>query len=362
MPESQTTRGSSASPPTQQKGSTSRGRFGVRPGLKQWLYTALGVIVGLIAVDLSLYPFVASWYWPRGPIRTIRAYGEGIAESHFVPDGFGTYGHRLTGNAPVAGAPTVMILGDSHVVQDSVSDRETVGSVVERLSRSDQRPVNVRQYGWYETAAPTFIAEAPALLKHCQPAKVVVLMNYTDLSSEVFNGQYWQMKPNGDGAFRLIDVRPPKVETPDEFSFRDLAGASRLLVAGRRRAFRILETAKAAPIGSGVAADLSGIAPASVQGLKAAYGDRLLIVFTPICHADCSDKPDDRESALLQACEEQSVRCVSIRKQMLEELATNARLARGFHNTAPGIGHLNAIGLDLCGRVIWREIAASFGR
>ena len=71
----------------------------------QWILTGLGVLAGIIAVELALYPFVASWYWPRGPIRTTRAYTEGIAAAHFTADGFGTYGNRMTANPSIAGAP-----------------------------------------------------------------------------------------------------------------------------------------------------------------------------------------------------------------------------------------------------------------
>lgn len=211
-----------------------------RPGRKQWIRLGLGVVAGLIAIDVALYPIVATWYWPKGPVRTSRAYVEGIGESHFVPDGIGTYGHRMTGNPEIPGAPTVMILGDSHIVQDGVDDDETVGSALERYARAAGKPVNVKQYGWYETAAPTFIAEAPELLKRIQPKKVVVLLNFTDISGEVFTGQYWQMRLNPDGSFRLIDVRPPKVQDIEKVTLRDMAAMSRLVVSVRRRMMRIL--------------------------------------------------------------------------------------------------------------------------
>src|SRR4051812_40654205 len=99
-----------------------RRRNSNRPGLRQWLLTAAGVVAGLIVVEVGLYPFIASYSWPKTSVRTVRAYNEGIAESHFVPDDFGTYGRRLTGNKPIPGAPTIVIVGDSHVVQDAVRD------------------------------------------------------------------------------------------------------------------------------------------------------------------------------------------------------------------------------------------------
>lgn len=99
------------------------------------------------------------------------------------------------------------------------------------------------------------------------------------------------------------------------------------------------------------------IAPASVRELKAAYGDKLLIVFTPYCGPRCNEQPEPSEAGLLQACRGQSVRCVSLRPEMLQELRENHRITRGFHNTAPGVGHLNEVGLRIAGQVIWRELA-----
>jgi hypothetical protein len=320
---------------------------------------AAGIVAGVIAADVALYPIVASWHWPKGSIRTARAYTEGVAESHFVPDGIGTYGQRLTGNSPVQGAPTVLIVGDSHVVQDGVQDSETVGSAVERLSRAAGHPVNVKQYGWYETAAPTYIAEAPALLNQTHPLKVIAFLNYTDFTAEVFNGQYWQARLHPDGSYQLVDVRPPKVADVNEVSIRDLGAMSRLLIAGRRRLINIIQTSGEAPKSATEAPDLAALASFTVRGLKAAYGDKLIIVYTPVCGPHCAEQTDAKESHLLRACTVEGVRCVSVHDEMLTELRNNHRLARGFTNTAPGIGHLNPLGLELSGRVIWREVARS---
>ena len=249
-----------------------------------------------------------------------------------------------------------MIVGDSHVVQDSVPDHDTVGSVVERISRAAGSPVNVKQYGWYAAAAPTYAGEGPALLLHVQPTKVVVLMNYTDFTPAVFTGQDWQMKLNDDGSERIVDVRPPKADDNGKFRLRDLGGASKLLVAVRRRGALLFQS-NASPNRKAPVAYVPAIAPASVRELKAAYGDKLLIVFTPYCGPRCNEEPEAAEAGLLQACRKQSVRCVSLRPEMLHELRENRRLTRGFHNTAPGVGHLNEVGLRIAAQVIWRELA-----
>src|ERR1700722_14613160 len=120
----------------------------------EWTGCALGVLAAALVFELMLRPFVAGSNHSAGPVRTIRSYFEGTSVAHFEPDGLGTYGNRLTGNSPLAGAPEGLIVGDSHVVAQAVRDEETMGAVIERLSRADGRPLNVHQYGWISGNAP----------------------------------------------------------------------------------------------------------------------------------------------------------------------------------------------------------------
>src|SRR5581483_2202157 len=137
--------------------------------------TAAGILCGALLVEFLLRFFVVSWFDSTGAIRETRQFTEGVATAHFEVDGLGMYGNRLTGNPVIPEAPLVLIVGDSHVVQDAVPDELTLGAVIERMSRAGGKPVNVRQYGWNNTAAPTYIANAGKFLE-LDPAKVVVLM------------------------------------------------------------------------------------------------------------------------------------------------------------------------------------------
>ncbi|MEO5936853.1 MAG: hypothetical protein ABIP81_06540, partial [Terriglobales bacterium] len=121
----------------------------------------LGVLAALAAAELALRPWASAWLEnpPTGAIE-IRQYYEGFAMAHYAADG-----ERLTGGPPVAGSPHVLILGDSHVEALQVSDGETMGAVVERRSRNAGLPLNVHQYGWSYSAAPTYAQAAPRLLE-----------------------------------------------------------------------------------------------------------------------------------------------------------------------------------------------------
>ena len=254
---------------------------------------------------------------------------------------------------------------DSHIVQDNVPDQETMGSALERIARANHRSVNVHQYGWYETAAPTYIATAPEILRRTGASKVILLMNLNDFVPLGFsNGRYWQMHLRADGSYALKDVRPP-VDTSRLAELRDMMTGSHLLLAVQRRASRVLGTLtqrlrrKRITQSQAPQTTKQEIARVSVHGLREAYGEKLLILYTPFCGIRCGDTPEAAETALLDACRTEQVHCVSMRRDMIDEAARNFRLARGFHNTAPGVGHLNSDGLELAARVAWREIGQS---
>jgi len=136
---------------------------------------ALGVLMASLLFEVALRPIVVDS--SRLGVRTIRNYFEGLSCAHFEADGLGEVGSRVTGNLRLSGAPEGMIIGDSHVVAYSVRDEETMGSVVERLSRTAGRPLNVRQYGWHGANSPTFLAAAESLLRARNPSWVAVVLN-----------------------------------------------------------------------------------------------------------------------------------------------------------------------------------------
>src|SRR5579863_6674700 len=102
------------------------------------LQCALGVLMAGLLFEVALRPIVVDS--SRLGVRTIRNYFEGLSCAHFEVDGLSEAVNRLTGNLRLSGAPEGMIIGDSHVVAYAVRDEETMGSVVEGLSRTAGRP------------------------------------------------------------------------------------------------------------------------------------------------------------------------------------------------------------------------------
>jgi hypothetical protein len=166
----------------------------------------LGVLMASLLFEVALRPIVVDS--SRLGVRTIRNYFEGLSCAHFEADGLGEAGSRVTGNLRLSGAPEGMIIGDSHVVAYAVRDEETMGSVVERLSRTAGRPLNVRQYGWHGANSPTFLASAASLLHARNPSWVAVVLNSYNIGvNALVTPGGWRMEVTPD-SFRLIDGRP----------------------------------------------------------------------------------------------------------------------------------------------------------
>jgi hypothetical protein len=130
----------------------------VNPTIAKSIFSLLGVLCALALAEAALRPFASAWREkPYTTAAEVRQYYEGIAVAHYAADE-----ERLTGNPEIAGAPNILILGDSHVEAMQVSDAETMGSVLERRLRNAGEPRNVHQYGWSSGAAPLYALMAPS--------------------------------------------------------------------------------------------------------------------------------------------------------------------------------------------------------
>jgi hypothetical protein len=337
-------------------------------GRRPWL-CALGVVVAAVTFELGLRPLVADSN--HLGIRTVRSYFEGISVAHFDSEGLGQPGNRLTGNVQLSGAREGLIVGDSHVVANAVRDEETMGAVVEGLSRNAGHPLNVHQYGWPGANAATLLAAAESLCGR-HPAWVAVVLNsYTIGVNALVTLNDWRMEVATDGSFRLID-RPAPPHGPWGNAMRQVARHSTLVLALWRRLGLIENRLAQQDFSAKTAveprdyrlAGESGLVPhATVLGLKRVFGERLIIVYAPPLLGPGHYPLEPAEMELQRRCEEEGVAFLSVRGALDRDRSDHARLCRGFHNTAPGVGHFNAIGHRIIGGEIWRYLCAhsSFG-
>jgi hypothetical protein len=109
------------------------------------------------------------------------------------------------------------------------------------------------------------------------------------------------------------------------------------------------------PRDSRLAQEADRVPRATVLALKKAYGPRLLVVYAPSIGYDAVSPV---ETELRGLCAEQNVGFLSVREALARDRKDHSRLSRGFHNTAPGVGHFNAIGHQIIGEEIWRYLCA----
>jgi hypothetical protein len=337
---------------------------------RQTLASAAGIVAGIVVLELALRPLATANLPPLAqpgadsagsPVVTNRQLEEGISESHYS-----AAGARLTGNAMIAGAPSIVILGDSHVMAREIADSETMGSWIERLARRDHHPVNVRQYGWRGASPPQYLLVAPQVVARWRPERVVIVLDGDDLGPDPLNRRFPRMRIGGSDSLEIVNAPQGTVSPQASHRYSTLATLVRL------RALQILARAPKtlrfwlqSPVESRgpqpSAAMIAAVPRAEVKALARAFGRDVLIVYTADVRVVGGNKADPGEKRLLVACAEQGVRCVSMRSLMLNA-RSHGRVSRGFSTTTLGVGHLNATGHELVGRAVWDAIRATDGR
>ena len=337
--------------------------------------TLAGCLSALIAFELGLRPIAGRIDFPEGttrayvaapadhPVAEMRQYREGLSVAHFDADGA-----RLTGNAHKERSPVGIILGDSHVRALPVDDTEIAASVVERLAWESGVPVHVRQYGFSGAAGPTYAAIAPRLIRDWDPDWVVVVLDQGDLvDAPLVSASNWRMRIGPDLAVDLVAV-PPRELSASRRATESLISHSTLgRVATRRlaeivRAARTQTAAEDDDLRQAATTELpegTDLVPlATVRALKAAYGDRLLVVYTPYVPIAGGEAPQPIDLALFDACRAEQVECVSTGEAMRRSRDRDGRLSYGFWNSWPNSGHLNATGHRLVAEAIWAAVSA----
>jgi hypothetical protein len=322
------------------------------------------MLAALALLELGLRAFVSTDAPPMpdiphdalyAPVVTTREMDEGLGVARYT-----ITGARVTGNAPIDDAETIVLLGDSYVAAREVGDSITAGSRLERMARAAGMSVNVRQYGWRGASPPQYLLVAKAVRKRWFPTDVVVVLSSDDLDDHVLAGQYPRMRVKRDG--NVLLVRAP---TPSRDSVPWIVRHSVLVPLVWHRWEQLADRAPL-PVREWLGRrphgwnprnprEVAAVPRAVVHALSRAYGDDLAIVYVADVRVTSGDEPDPVEAHLLAACAQFRVRCASTRAAMLEA-RREGRIARGFPTTTLGVGHLNAVGHDIVAHTIWSLI------
>ncbi len=275
----------------------------------------------------------------------VRDYPGGIRQSTFSSDGL-----RLTGNPQIAGAPRIVILGDSHVEAYSVSDEETMGSILERRLRAAGKQWNVLQYGWRGADGPDYVYQAKLVMERFQPTRIFLVMTQGDLT--VVSTEYARLTER-DGTIVAEPAMPgAKPGRPDSYGgafSRKLKKSGLLYASIVRLRLEVLPLLMGREIDEREDQAAGGFTPEKtadwiVRGLRDGYGDTLCVLYGP-GQAFSADAPAEKpEVLLLASCRKYGLACRTLHDRMIEDLLVHHKIDRGAQNTTPGWGHFNVHG------------------
>jgi hypothetical protein len=333
--------------PVTEKPKAARPLRGSRTQRNGSVWFICGSLLAALLMELLLHPI--SGKYENSSRSEVRNFREGLATAHFLANGL-----RLTGNRQIAGAPSVLIVGDSHVEAFQVPDEETMGAVLERRLRSERKQWNVLQYGWSGADGPDYAYAAPLLLEQFPSKRVFLVMNEGDFGSSTTETARLVEKPNGEVIAEGIEPGSVRGRTASYGGrLARKMKESGLIYATALRFTLDVRPQLAVHPASAQDGDLLAkttsekVMDLIVAGLKQAYGDKLYILYTPTqpFSADTAEEP--QEHALLAECKAKGVECRSLRGRMVKELVVHHKLVRGFSDLAPGVGHLNSRGHEL---------------
>jgi lysophospholipase L1-like esterase len=308
-----------------------------------WLSFFAGSVVALLFLELAFHNFSGKTESPSG--IELREYREGLAKSHFLPNGL-----RVTGNPQIPDAPAVLLVGDSHIESFALPDKQTMGSILERRLRANGKDWNVEQYGWRGADGPDYVFEASLLQKEFHPDWILLLMTFGDVGSLTTEGARLVEKDgrvvaepahSGD-----IPGRPPSFGGPLSRKLKESALLYAATIHFHLEVWPRITGAKAQERAQDAVRSQTSqqTVDTIMRGLKDNYGTSLHILYAPNQPFSADPPVEPQEAAVVQACHTYGMNCRSLRARMINDLIVNHQIDRGFINTLPGDGHLNARG------------------
>ena len=233
-----------------------------------------------------------------------------------------------------------------------------MGALIERLSRAEGRPINVRQYGIGGGSAPAYAAAARVLLARWNPAWVIVVLPSNDLTDQpLYSGSHWRMRLGTGDSVETYPVPQPPVKPLTVFGkilmrIRNRSTLVNLLVLRWKDLHP--PPPPPHPRASPDENERVGKVPqASVSLLAREYGDRLLILHLPEISRRTPRRISPAEVRLEEACLKAGIPYLSAR-DVLIRAGDRFVVSRGFWNRAPGDGHLNETGHRLVAGALWQ--------
>jgi hypothetical protein len=258
-----------------------------------------------------------------------------------------------------------LVLGDSHTEALQVARSENFCSVAQKLL-SPGAGLTVYNCGVSGQSVADYIYYGAGLLKKFNPAAVVIQVTYPDFTDDALSGAnncsivpvsggYSVVKLTG-GASTLKNLKDRFVSlcafnSQAYIKFKKLLSGA---LSPDRRAFlpRAAATAQVARPES-----YAAVIDWEAAQLKSVYGDKAVILYLPytpsigasgqVVYSDPLEK--GVKALIIAACGKYGIPFIDMQPDFDNLVKTKREFPRGFANTSPGSGHLNAQGHYLTG-------------
>lgn len=275
---------------------------------------------------------------------------EGYAICTFSKDGY-----RLPVPPPDA-SPRILVLGDSYCEAKQVSDNQTFASQLQAELRPQFANVGVWNAGMSGAAPSRYIGMASYYRQVFKPAVTVVQINAGDFTTDMANksGTFW-LEPTKDGweihkrdttekrgSLKQLD-RIPALKGIASQAMRASLFQQVIFKVGQE--FGVIKKSSGQPKKENDLDDLyRKHAKWIVRELAKAYPSLVIVYLPTVDYYKEIDPPAAMESALKEECEIEGVPFANMRTAFVDEYKRTGMACNGFLNTAPGVGHLNALG------------------
>ena len=286
---------------------------------------------------------------------------EGYAKTTI--NSFGMRGPEIA--AKTQGEYRIVALGDSFTLALAMHDHQTYTQLLQEDLKNRGKSSTIVINGGIGGFSPAYhLKLAEYYHRTFQPDYVIVQMNETDFTTEIFDAKknFYVANENGNFVVKASESRGSNKDKfikkyPQMAFIDDLSALATVQIGGKtlERVVKKHRTKDPSPLGS----DTSPIVDWTVTRLKEAYPN-LVILFIPQ-EIDFFKNPQEQSVVEIQiqnAAKQQDIPFITMRPAFADHYQKTYQIAYGFNNTQPGVGHTNDVG----NRLMARELASFFQR
>jgi hypothetical protein len=328
-----------------------------------WFFTSgVAFVLALLVWELLLSQFILQKPTSQTHGELGRIYGQGLyvqgkeGYGRTFLNELGLRSPSLTDDPLQGGERTILVLGDSYTQAMQVSDEVAFPQHLNDLLGQESRVINSGREG----ASPADYIALEAYNKNVfQPDVVVVQLNEADFTRDLLSrGQTFYYEATA-GGYSLRENK--SVVSSNELASRFASLQSVLNFSVVRIALERVEAFRAGktPSSSDGVPSTNAAQPTPqqtdgslerfvVRELQEAYQKPILLYIPEIdyFYPDYA-QPHATESYLAKAARELGVTFISLRADYVALYGNRHRVAHGFSNTQPGMGHINSLGHEV---------------